>query len=90
MAACILGIKSMNTKYEARSSQSNSTSLVYCEATLEVCLTFHAVEKFHYKNLHFVLFSSFFISHNSSTKARKNTKKTPKFSILHKDVPFDT
>ena len=76
MAACTQGIGSACAKREARSSQSNSSksaSLVYCAATLEVRLTFRAVEKFRYKNLHFVL-SFFFVSHNSSTNARKNTK----------------
>ena len=34
--------------------------------------------------------SFFFVSHNLSAKARKNTKKSPQFSILHEDVPFDT
>ena len=45
---------------EARFSQSDSSksaSLVYYAATLEVCLTFLAVKKFCYKNLHFVLLS---------------------------------
>ena len=64
---------------EARSSQrysDKSASLVYCEATFKVRLTFREVEKFHYKNLHFVLFSFFFfISHNSLMKAHKNIEK---------------
>ena len=70
-------------------------SLVYCEATLQVRLTFREVEKFRYKNLHFVLLSFFlsfffFASHNSLTKARKNTEKSPQFLIFHEDVPFRT
>ena len=78
---------------EARSSQSNpdnSASLVYCEATLKVRLTFRAVEKFRYKNLHFSFFLSFFfISHNSLTKVCKNNiEKSPQFLIFHEDVPF--
>ena len=70
MVACTWGIGSMSTKHEARSSQSNSdksASLMYCEATLEVRLTFCAVEKFRYKNL--LSFFFFFIRHNLLTKA---------------------
>ena len=31
-----------------------------------------------------------FVSHNSLMKACKNTEKSPQFSALHEDVPFDT
>ena len=47
MAAYTLGIESFCAKREAWSSQitlDKSASLVYCEATLEVCLAFHGVE----------------------------------------------
>ena len=88
MAACTQGIGSAHAKREARSSQGNSdkSSLVHCKATLEVYLTFCAVEYFCYKNIHFVVLSFFSVGHNSLTKACKNTEKSPQFSIFHKDV----
>ena len=69
----------------AKAIQTNQLHFVYCEAALEVRLTFRAVEKFRYKNLHFVLLSFFLSSSFSSaiTHQRKPAKIQKITTILH-------
>ena len=60
----------------AKAIQTNQFHLCTANSTLEVHLTFSAIEKFHYKNLHFVLLSSFFfVSHNLFNESPQNYRK---------------
>ena len=63
---------------------------MYCEATLEVRLTFCAVEKFRYKNLHFVLLFLLFHPPLLVNEGPKKCTKIAKILLFHEDVPFDT